>query len=62
MDALDRKFTSLVNKWKQELAIAKPPPIPEFRPLVVKAHPRQAELDAWRNLPSWKPGNEATGD
>lgn len=44
--------TSRVNDWKINLA-ATPPIAPrEFKPLKAKPHPRQAEMDANRAIPS----------
>ena len=45
--------TSQVNKWKQLLATASDGlPRSEFKPLKVKPHPRQAEIDLYKSLPS----------
>lgn len=48
--------TSTINSWKMLLgAEREPPPLREFKPLVVKSHPRQAEMDAYSAMKSRAP-------
>jgi hypothetical protein len=46
------EFTSQVNKWKAGFDTTEPAPAPTFKPLVVKPHPRQADIDAFKAIPS----------
>ncbi len=46
------EFQTHVNTWKQGFTDETPLPAPEFKPLAVKPHPRQAEIDAFKAIPS----------
>jgi hypothetical protein len=49
----DSPYTTTVNKFKRLLDRATDGiPLREFNPLVVKPHPRQAEIDAFNAIPS----------
>lgn len=48
-----KQFISKVNDWKMKLMHASDGiPRREFKPLQVKEHPRQAQMDQYRKLPS----------
>jgi hypothetical protein len=48
--------TSHINDWKMKLqAMTERVPVPEFRPLQVKTHPRAAEMQAYAAIQSRKP-------
>lgn len=50
---INDKFTNNVNKFKQVLShVSDGVPAREFVPLKVKPHPRQADMDAIRAIPS----------
>jgi len=49
------EFTDQVNKWKQGFDTTEPAPTPEFKPLKswpATDHPRQSEIDAFREVAS----------
>ena len=48
-----KQFISKMNEFKMLIsAAAEGLPPREFKPLTVKPHPRQAEMDAYRQIPS----------
>ncbi len=50
---VNAQFTSTVNHFKQSMAgVSEGLPVREFKPLVVKPHPRQDEIDAFKAIPS----------
>lgn len=53
--SINSEFISTLNNFKQAFNSTPPAPVREFKQLVVKPHPRQAEMEAFRAIPSWKP-------